>query len=82
MEKVDKKEILEVQIRELLKARGEFFDFLDAKIPRKNGTDVFDFKQCEDDNLKAVYAKFYSYDYAIRRLLPYVYEAYGVKFNV
>jgi len=51
-------------------------------VPKVAGTDVFDFAAVKEADLKALYAKFYSYDYSIRKLLPNVYEAFGVKFNV
>ncbi len=51
-------------------------------MPKVAGTDVFDFAAVKEADLKALYAKFYSYDYSIRKLLPNVYEAFGVNFNV
>lgn len=70
------------KIETLLKARAEFFELLDSLVPKIKNTDVFDFDACEDKNLKEIYAKFYSYDYAIRKILPDVYKKFGVKFNV
>ena len=78
----EKKEIVKNQIEEILKARGEFFAELDRQVPKVAGTDVFDFAAVREADLKALYAKFYSYDYSIRKLLPNVYEAFGVNFNV
>ena len=78
----EKSEIVKAQIEEILKARGEFFAELDRQVPKVAGTDVFDFAAVEEADLKALYAKFYAYDYNIRKLLPNVYEAFGVKFNV
>lgn len=76
------KEEVKSKIEAILKARGEFFAELDKQVPKINGTDVFDFSKCENANLKDIYAKFYAYDYSVRKLLPNVYDAYGVKFNV
>ena len=74
-------DIVKAKIEAILKARSDFFAELDRQVPKKNGTDVFDFDKA-DTNLKEIYAKFYAYDYSLRKLLPDVYEAFGVKFNV
>lgn len=74
-------DIVKAKIEAILKARSDFFAELDRQVPKKNGTDVFDFDKA-DANLKEIYAKFYAYDYSLRKLLPDVYEAFGVKFNV
>ncbi|NLK66038.1 MAG: hypothetical protein GX282_00960 [Campylobacteraceae bacterium] len=76
------KEIIEEQLKKFGESREEFFKLLDSLVPRLTNTDVFDFENCEDKNLKEIYAKFYSYDYAIRRILPFVYKAYDIKFSV
>lgn len=78
----EKKEMVKNQIEEILKARDEFFAELDRQVPKVAGTDVFDFAAVKEADLKALYAKFYVYDYNARKLLPSVYEAFGVKFNV
>lgn len=78
----EKSEVVKNQIEEILKARSEFFAELDRQVPKVAGTDVFDFSAVKEADLKALYAKFYSYDYSIRKLLPNVYEAFGVNFNV
>lgn len=79
---MEKSEIVKENIQKLLDNRAEFYALFDEKIPKINGTDVFDFKNAKDCDIKEIYQKFYKYDYAIRKLLPYLYEAYGVKFNV
>ena len=76
------KELVEKNIKELLGARAEFFKFLDERVPKIADTDVFDFERAGEASLKEVYAKFYGYDYAARKLLPYLYRAYGVNFDV
>ncbi|CZE47378.1 CmeU family protein [Campylobacter geochelonis] len=78
----EKRAQIEQEIRNLLAARDEFFKFLDANVPKKANTDVFDFDKCKDKSLKEAYAKFYAYDYATRKLLPHIYSAYDLKFNV
>lgn len=74
--KDDKKEVIK-KIKELFHSRDEFFAHLDSKVSNIPNTDILDFK--DNDELKEIYAKFYSYDYAIRKLLPYVYKAYDIK---
>lgn len=75
-------EFIKTQIQSMLKAREEFFKVLDENVPKKGNTDVFDFDGAKDKSLKDLYRKFYDYDYAIRKLLPKVYEKFGVSFNV
>lgn len=79
---MDKKEILEKHIAEFGSSRDDFFELLDELIPKIGNTNVFDFESCEDKNLKEIYNKFYHYDYAIRRILPFVYDAYDIKFEI
>ena len=67
----EKSEMVKAQIEEILKARGEFFAELDRQVPKVAGTDVFVFAAVKEAD-----------DYSIRKLLPNVYEAFGVKFNV
>lgn len=78
----EKKDEIRSKIEKILAARGDFFALLDERVPKKNGTDVFDFDAAKEANLKEIYAKFYAYDYVVRKLLPDVYAAYDVKFNV
>ena len=81
MNESEKQEV-EKNIKELLAARAEFFKFLDERVPKIADTDVFDFERAGEASLKEVYAKFYGYDYAARKLLPFLYRAYGVNFDV
>lgn len=69
-------------IKTLLDARGEIFKFLDENSVKIGNTDTFDFEKSKDLDFKDMYSKIYAYDYAIRRLLPYLYKAYEVKFDV
>ncbi|MCZ6102849.1 MAG: CmeU family protein [Campylobacter ureolyticus] len=75
MQKEEKKEVVK-KLRELFSSRDEFFSYLDSKVSKVPNTDVLDFG---DKELKEIYAKFYSYDYSIRKLLPYLYKAYEIK---
>ncbi|WP_311337226.1 CmeU family protein [Campylobacter ureolyticus] len=76
MQKEEKKEVVK-KLRELFSSRDEFFSYLDSKVSKIPNTDVLDFR--DDKELKEIYAKFYSYDYSIRKLLPYLYKAYEIK---
>ncbi|MDL0088477.1 CmeU family protein [Campylobacter gastrosuis] len=67
------------KLKEIFKARDEFFKLLDQNVPKINGTEVFDFKNAKSVDLKDVYAKFYAYDYSVRKLLPDVYKAFDIK---
>lgn len=78
----DDKKIVEENIKNLLKNRDEIFQFLDENSEKIGDTDVFDFTKCKELDFKQTYAKFYAYDYAIRKLLPYLYKSYEVKFDV
>ena len=76
MHKEEKKEVVK-KLRELFSSRDEFFSYLDSKAPKVPNTDILDFG--DNKELKEIYAKFYSYDYSIRKLLPYLYKAYEIK---
>ncbi len=58
MNESEKQEV-EKNIKELLAARAEFFKFLDERVPKIAGTDVFDFERAGAASLKEIYAKFY-----------------------
>ena len=81
MNESEKQEV-EKNIKELLAARAEFFKFLDERVPKIEDTDVFDFERAGAASLKEIYAKFYGYDSAARKLLPYLYRTYGLDFDV
>ena len=76
MNESEKQEV-EKNIKELLAARAEFFKFLDERVPKIADTDVFDFERAGEASLKV-----YGYDYAARKLLPYLYRTYGLNFDV
>ena len=46
------KQKVEKNIKELLAARAEFFKFLDERVPKIAGTDVFDFERAGAASLK------------------------------
>lgn len=79
---MQERENIEKKLNDIFKARDEFFALLDDNIPKKAGTDVFDFKNAKNVDIKDVYTKFYAFDYSVRKLLPDVYKAYDVSFNV
>ncbi|MCR4942671.1 MAG: hypothetical protein K5978_07775 [Campylobacter sp.] len=79
---MDKKDEINAKLEAIFSARKEFFALLDELVPKKNGTDVFDFEKAKNPELKEIYAKFYAFDYNVRKLLPDVYKAYGVSGNV
>ena len=79
---MEKSQEVKEKIEKILEARSAFFAELDRQVPKKNGTDVFDFSKVKEADLKEIYAKFYAFDYNLRKLLPDVYKAYNVNFNV
>ena len=79
---MEKSQEVKEKIEKILEARSAFFAELDRQVPKKNGTDVFDFSKVKEADLKEIYAKFYAFDYNVRKLLPDVYKAYDVNFNV
>ena len=78
----DDKELVKKQIEEFLAARGRFFDVLDANVPKQGNSTAFDFDACKEPSLKALYTEFYAYDYAVRKMLPYIYKKFDLSFNV
>lgn len=72
------KEKIITELNALFKARAEFYAFFDAHIPKIGKSSVFDFAKAKESNLEQVYKHFYMYDYAIRKLLPSVYELYEI----
>ena len=79
---MEKSQIVKEKIEKILEARAAFFAELDRQVPKVNGTDTFDFSKVKEADLKEIYAKFYEFDYNVRKLLPDVYSAYDVSFNV
>ena len=79
---MEKSQEVKEKIEKIFEARSAFFAELDRQVPKKNGTDVFDFSKVKEADLKEIYAKFYAFDYNVRKLLPDVYKAYNVNFNV
>ena len=75
---MEKSQEVKEKIEKILEARSAFFAELDRQVPKKNGTDVFDFSKVKEADLK----EFYAFDYNVRKLLPDVYKAYDVNFNV
>lgn len=78
----EEKEFMKTQIESLLKARDGFFEVLDKNVPKQGNSSVFDFDACTDKSLKDLYREFYSYDYAIRKILPLIYKKFDLNFNV
>lgn len=74
---MSKDEII-ADLNKLFAARSKFYAFFDANLPKLKNTDVFDFDSLEDANLKDAYKFFHHYDYAIRKLLPAIYEKFDI----
>lgn len=67
-------------LQNLIDKRVEFYKFLDENIEKIPNCDAYDFK--DDEKIKKLYEKFFAFDYRVRKILPFIYKAYGVKLDV
>lgn len=67
-------------LQNLIDKRAEFYKFLDENIEKIPNCDAYDFK--DDEKIKKLYEKFFAFDYRVRKILPFIYKAYGVKLDV
>lgn len=67
-------------LQNLIEKRAEFYKFLDENIEKIQNCDAYDFK--DDEKMKKLYEKFFAFDYKVRKILPFIYKAYGVKLDV
>ena len=49
---MEKSQEVKEKIEKILEARSAFFAELDRQVPKKNGTDVFDFSKVKEADLK------------------------------
>lgn len=71
---------VEQNLQNLIDKRAEFYKFLDENIEKIPNCDAYDFK--DDEKMKKLYEKFFAFDYKVRKILPFIYKAYGVKLDV
>lgn len=71
---------VEQNLQNLIDKRAEFYKFLDENIEKIPNCDAYDFK--DDEKMKKLYEKFFAFDYRVRKILPFIYKAYGVKPDV
>lgn len=71
---------VERNLQNLIDKRAEFYKFLDENIEKIPNCDAYDFK--DDEKMKKLYEKFFAFDYRVRKILPFIYKAYGVKPDV
>ena len=71
---------VEQNLQNLIDKRAEFYKFLDENIEKIPNCDAYDFK--DDEKMKKLYEKFFAFDYRVRKILPFIYKAYGVKLDV
>lgn len=71
---------VEQNLQNLIDKRTEFYKFLDENIEKIPNCDAYDFK--DDEKMKKLYEKFFAFDYKVRKILPFIYKAYGVKPDV
>lgn len=67
-------------LQNLIDKRAEFYKFLDENIEKIPNCDAYDFK--DNEKMKKLYEKFFAFDYRVRKILPFIYKAYGVKPDV
>ncbi len=72
----DKKDAIKRELEKLTKIRTDFYDFLDANIPKKG--EQFDFSKNPCLNAKEVYSQFFKLDYQARKLRGFLAKAYGL----
>ncbi|MCX2683491.1 hypothetical protein OQH60_06375 [Campylobacter sp. MIT 21-1685] len=72
------KEKIVKDLNTLFKQRAMFYAFFDKHIPTKSNTKVFDFDKATALDSEETYKQFYHFDYAIRKLLPAIFKAYGI----
>ncbi len=71
---------VEQNLQNLIDKRAEFYKFMDENIEKIPNCDAYDFK--DDEKMKKLYEKFFAFDYRVRKILPFIYKAYGVKPDV
>ncbi|MCI6641378.1 MULTISPECIES: CmeU family protein [Campylobacter] len=71
---------VEQNLQNLIEKRAEFYKFMDENIEKIPNCDAYDFK--DDEKMKKLYEKFFAFDYRVRKILPFIYKAYGVKPDV
>lgn len=71
---------VEQNLQNLIDKRAEFYKFLDENIEKIPNCDAYDFK--DNEKMKKLYEKFFAFDYRVRKILPFIYKAYGVKPDV
>ncbi len=71
----DEKDAMKKEFEKLTKIRTDFYDFLDANIPKKD--EQFDFSKNPSLDAKDVYLHFFKLDYQARKLRGFLAKAYG-----
>jgi len=71
------KDLVSQELDKLIKIRTDFYNYLDANIPKNK--DQFDFSNHPKLDAKEVYQHFYKLDYQARKLRGLLVNAYGLK---
>ncbi len=72
----NEKDTIKKELEYLIKTRTNFYDFLDANIPKKNNQ--FDFSKNPVLNAQDVYSHFFKLDYQARKLRGFLVKVYGL----
>ncbi len=73
------KETIQKDIDDLIDIRTDFYDFLDANIPKEKSGFVYDFSSNPTLDAKSVYELFHKLDYRARKLRGYLVKTYDLK---
>ncbi|NOX15285.1 MAG: hypothetical protein GXP61_04550 [Epsilonproteobacteria bacterium] len=70
---------MQKEIDDLIDIRTEFYDFLDANIPKDKSGFTYDFSNNPKIDAKRVYELFHKLDYRARKLRGRLVKAYDLK---
>ncbi len=73
------KETITKELDTLIKRRTDFYDFLDANIPKDKRNINYDFSKNPTLDAQKVYEYFHKLDYQARKLRGYLVQAYDLK---
>ena len=73
------KEKMKEELSKLIDIRTDFYDFLDANIPKDKHDIAYDFSSNPTLDAKSVYEHFHKLDYQARKLRGFLVKAYDLK---
>ncbi len=76
---MEDKQNIKKELDKLIKIRSNFYDFLDANIPKDKLGITYDFSNHPTLDAKKVYDYFHKLDYQARKLRGFLVQAYDLK---